>query len=103
MSSGAQIFANVFIDPSFFYSLILFILIVTFIIARQKIKKSIDNSSYFNHVVFLVKLPKEKPSDNEKEFTVQNLREEIAKGENIFASIGGLRAQRSLKIGRAHV
>ena len=97
MSSGAQIFANVFIDPSFFYSLILFILIVTFIIARQKIKKSIDNSSYFNHVVFLVKLPKEKPSDNEKEFTVQNLREEIAKGENIFASIGGLRAQRSLK------
>ena len=46
------------------------------------------------HVVFLVRLPKEKPGDKDKEFTVQMMREEIAKGETIFASIGGLRAER---------
>ena len=92
-----QTVADIVISPWFFYWLMIFSLIAVFIYARRKIKKTIDDSSYFNHVVFLVRLPKEKPGDKEKEFTVQNLREEIAKGENIFASIGGLRAQRSLK------
>ncbi len=88
--------ADIVISPIFFYWLLFFLLIIGAIYFRRKLKKTIENSSYFNHVVFLVKLPKEKPNDKEKEFTVQNLREDIARGENMFASIGGLRAQRGI-------
>ena len=49
---------------------------------------------YFSHQVFLVRLPKEKPEDAQKEVTAQQIKEEIAKGETIFAAIGGLRAER---------
>ena len=51
---------------------------------------------YYHHSVFLVRLPKEKPNDNAKEDNNQQLREEIAKGETIFAAVGGLKAQRGL-------
>ncbi len=54
---------------------------------------SIDNA-YFDHQIFLIRLPKEKPQDENKETSLQQMREEIAKGETIFASIGGLKAQR---------
>ncbi len=43
--------------------------------------------------IFLIRLPKEKPKDENKDTSVQQLREEIAKGETIFNGIGGLRAQ----------
>jgi hypothetical protein len=52
---------------------------------------------YTPHYVFSVRLPKEKPNDEDKTLTVQNLKEEIAKGETIFASIGGMSAQKSFK------
>lgn len=52
---------------------------------------------YRHHCVFLIRLPKEKPHDNDKEDTNQQLREEIAKGETIFAAVGGLKAQRGLE------
>lgn len=48
---------------------------------------------YFHNQVFLVRLPKEKPADDKKESSAQQLREEIAKGETIFAAIGGLKPQ----------
>lgn len=54
---------------------------------------SVDNA-YFDHQVFLIRLPKEKPKDENKDTSLQQMREEIAKGETIFASIGGLKAQR---------
>lgn len=47
-----------------------------------------------NNVIFLVKLPKEKPKDQDRDASVQQLQEEISRGETIFASIGGLRAKR---------
>lgn len=97
MTSEYQIISSIIISPLFFYLLAIFSLVVGFLFAKQKIKKFIENSSYFEHVVLLVRLPKEKPGDEQKEFTVQNLREEIARGETIFASIGGLRAQRGIK------
>lgn len=53
--------------------------------------------NYFPHQVLLVRLPKEKPADEKKENSAQQLKEEIAKGETIFAAIGGLKAQRGLK------
>ncbi len=50
-------------------------------------------NKHFRHKIFLIKLPKEKPDDENKSDSVQQLREEIAKGETIFASIGGLKSQ----------
>ncbi|MFA5000304.1 MAG: type IV secretory system conjugative DNA transfer family protein [Patescibacteria group bacterium] len=52
---------------------------------------------YFPHRVCLIRLPKEKPADDNKESSAQQLKEEIAKGETIFSAIGGLKAQRGLK------
>ncbi|HNW55680.1 MAG TPA: type IV secretion system DNA-binding domain-containing protein [bacterium] len=51
---------------------------------------------YFEQVVYLVKLPKNRHGDQEQEYSVQKMREEIACAETIFASIGGLRALRGL-------
>ncbi len=63
----------------------------------QLIRAILSNRNYFPHQVFLVRLPKEKPDDEKKEDSVQKLKEEIAKGETIFAAIGGLRAQRGFR------
>ncbi|MFA6514604.1 MAG: type IV secretory system conjugative DNA transfer family protein [Patescibacteria group bacterium] len=52
---------------------------------------------YLRHHVFSVRLSKEKPKEENGKQTAQNLKEEIAKGETIFASIGGMRAERGLK------
>jgi hypothetical protein len=74
------------------------IFITLFLILAKKVIKALAyRSSYYNHAVYLVRLPKEKPKDNERELTVQQLREEIARGETLFAAIGGLRAQRGPK------
>jgi len=82
------------------YTWLLVILLFFFLVAiaisliRFFVRRSAVNNSYFEHQIFLVKLPKEKPKDNEAGFNVQQMREEIAKGETIFASIGGLRAEK---------
>jgi len=75
----------------------LIVLFLIFSLLRYIFRKVIAKSSYFDHAVYLVRLPKEKPGDQNKEKTVQLLHEEIARGETIFASIGGLRAQRTFK------
>jgi len=72
-------------------------LIVFFIALLQILRWFLSRRHYFPHQVFLVRLPKEKPEDDKKEATVQQLREEIAKGETIFAAIGGLKAERGFK------
>lgn len=51
-------------------------------------------NQYLKHAIFWVRLPKERPGEENKELTVQQLHEEIAVGETIFQSIGGLRAQK---------
>ncbi len=60
-------------------------------------RKKIHQSAYFDHCLYLVRLPKEHPEDKEKNFTAQQMQEEIARAETIFAAIGGLRAQRGLR------
>jgi TraM recognition site of TraD and TraG len=81
-----------------FAILLFFILVVAAIfLIRLFVRQSAVNNSYFEHQVFLVKLPKEKPKDNEVGFNVQQMKEEIAKGETIFASIGGMRAEKGFK------
>lgn len=54
-------------------------------------------NAYSEQKIFLVKLPKEKPKDGETVYTTAQMQEEIAKGETLFASIGGLSAQRGFK------
>ena len=78
------------------FALLLFFFLITIavILIRFFVRRSSVNNSYFEHQIFLVKLPKEKPKDDEGGFNVQQMREEIAKGETIFASIGGLKAER---------
>lgn len=80
-----------------FWALLAFLLLA---IIKKIITAIAENSSYFDHAIYLVRLPKEKPSDKDGETSdrVQNLREEIAKGETIFSAIGGLRAQRGFSL-----
>src|SRR6056297_227638 len=81
---------------SFF--LILLLVLIFFLLFRKILRKYLDKNQYFNHNIFLVRLPKERPEDQQKgEPSLQELREEIAKAETIFSSIGGLRAQKGLK------
>ncbi len=75
---------------------ILFLLAVLFI-ARYFFKYFSVRDKSSKNVLFIVKLPKEKPGDKDKESSVQQLREEIAKGETVFSSIGGMRAQRGFR------
>ena len=80
------------------WMIFLFWLIISFIIICL-IKKIILfwtlNSRYHDHIIYLIRLPKNKPEDKDQKTTnsLQQLREEIAKGEILFKSIGGLKAQ----------
>ncbi len=68
------------------------------ILWRHLIWRWFSRHRYFDQVVYLVKLPKDRQRDQNQNFTVQQMREEIACAETIFASIGGLRAQRGLGV-----
>ena len=89
------------LDSSYIWVLLVllffFLVIIAINLVRFFVRRSTVNNSYFEHQIFLVKLPKEKPKDNEIGFNVQQMKEEIAKGETIFASIGGLRAEKGFK------
>lgn len=76
---------SVLIGAGIFFGLLFLLLIV-----RRTIKIFGLGRRYFRHKLFLIKLPKERPKDEDKEDSVQQLKEEIAKGETIFAAIGGL-------------
>ncbi|HTW96593.1 MAG TPA: DUF87 domain-containing protein [Candidatus Methylomirabilis sp.] len=99
--------SNIYSAPSFAadinWQLIIFIVAsaaVFFIIiflALRILRNYFVRNQYLHQTVFLVRLPKEKPGEQNKELTVQDLREQIAIGEAIFDSIGGARAQRGLK------
>jgi len=81
----------------FIYLLLIFGFVFLILLFRNIFKYFIKKTSYFDHVIYLIRLPKEKPNKEEKEFNAQSIKEEIAKTEMIFASIGGLRAQRGIK------
>jgi len=74
-----------------------FVIAVVFFIAKVFFKKFIENSVYFDHVIYLVRLPKDNPGDERSEYSLDKIQEEIGRGETIFASIGGMRAQRGFK------
>ncbi|KKR32450.1 MAG: hypothetical protein UT64_C0034G0006 [Candidatus Falkowbacteria bacterium GW2011_GWF2_39_8] len=71
--------------------------VVILVLLKKMITRVSVMTSYQDHIIYLVRLPKEKPKDQDKDLTVQQVREEIARGEIIFSSIGGLRAKRGPK------
>jgi len=86
------------IDQWLIYSFWLAVVLLALIIARIVIRKRAAKNQYYDHVVYLVRLPKEKPEDQQPEANkLQKLHEEIARGETVFNAIGGLRAQRGIK------
>ncbi|MFH1522288.1 MAG: type IV secretion system DNA-binding domain-containing protein [Patescibacteria group bacterium] len=91
--SSLIISLNTWLVYLFWVIITLFLLLII----RKVIRTLISRGKHLNRTIYLVRLPKETPKDQEIEFNVQQLREEIAKAETIFASIGGLKAQRGPK------
>ncbi len=91
-------FLTINIDQWLIYLFLLVIVLLALAIARLVIKKRAAKNQYYDYVVYLVRLPKEKPEDQQPESNrLQKLHEEIARGETVFNAIGGLRAQRGFK------
>ena len=66
-------------------------------IARKIVLLWALNSKYHEHVIYLLRVPKEKPNGKDQPANanyLQNLREQLSRAETIFKAIGGLRAQR---------
>ncbi len=84
---------TVTVTPFYVFLAVLVVVIVAGLFILRRI---LSDRSLADHTTFLVKLPKERPEDNGQPYSVQQLREEIAKGESIFTAIGGLRAERGL-------
>ncbi len=84
------------IDGWLVYLIAAVFFIVIFLIIRKIILFLALNSKYHDHVIYLLRVPKEKPNEKEQQNTqnyLQYLREEISRGETIFKAIGGLKAQ----------
>ena len=73
-------------------------LMVLLVILKKVIKRLSTEHRHLHYKIFIVRVPKEKPKDegSGKFSYLQQLREEIARGETIFASIGGVRGQKGL-------
>ncbi len=90
-------FEATFVEPSLEPVYIVFgVVILLLIVALYVLRRALTVRSVSDHIVYLVKLPKERPEDNSQAMSVQQLREEIAKGEGLFTAIGGLKAQRGV-------
>ncbi len=87
---------NLNIDGWLVYVLGAILFVVLILIIRKIILTIALNFKFNDNAIYLIRLPKEKPHEKEREEinVVQRLREEIARGETLFKAIGGLRAQR---------
>lgn len=74
--------------------------LAVFGVVRSRLRKKYQTESAFKRVVMLVTVPKEqaeKGESGQQEKSLQQVQEKIAVMENIFVSVGGLRAERGLK------
>ncbi len=100
LNSQTENFAAVInIEQWLIYLLIAIVVFCLLLFAKIIIKELAIKRRHQEQVIFLVRLPKDKPKEKDYQIreNLQNLREEIAKGETIFSSIGGLRAERGFK------
>ncbi|MBI4458031.1 type IV secretion system DNA-binding domain-containing protein [Candidatus Uhrbacteria bacterium] len=73
---------------------------VLFVMIRAFFRHRYQTGVGFKKVILLVTVPKESAEKGESGFqekTLQEIQEDIAVAENVFASIGGLRAERGIK------
>jgi hypothetical protein len=83
------------LDFLYFIGIVL-ILFFILLIVRYLIKYfSVKNKTNPN-TIFLIRVPKEKPKDQDSTLSVQQLQEEISIGENVFSAVGGLRVKKSI-------
>ncbi|MFA7702321.1 MAG: type IV secretory system conjugative DNA transfer family protein [Patescibacteria group bacterium] len=96
IDSGLAATENSNFWPIFF---VIFGIIILLVIAKKLIKKFATENSNIDQMIFLVRMPKEKPKEDGGNSTlnVQQLREAISQGETIFAGIGGLKSQQKLR------
>lgn len=81
-------------------SAVVVVVMVAFRIFRAHVRKKYQTDASFRKVVMLVTVPKEaqeKGESGKQEKSVSEVQEDIAVMEAIFATIGGLTAQRGLK------
>lgn len=89
------------VEPDSF-ALLLFVvgtllaLFAVFFALRFFLRRHFDKTNRHDMVVQRVRVPKDKPGADKQELTKEQMHEEISRGETIFASIGGLRADRRL-------
>ena len=76
-------------------SLFVFALFLVFLL--RIIRYFVTKNQYHDHIVYLVRLPKDKNPNQNTDYRKEELHEEIAKAETIFASIGGLPIESNLK------
>jgi hypothetical protein len=98
---NTQIFNDISLSvniDSWLVYLISLAIFVGFLFILKKIILTFSlNSKYHDHVIYLLRVPKEKPSEKDQQNNanyIQRLREQISRGETIFKAIGGLHAQR---------
>ena len=79
-----------------FWAILMAALIVLFFLLRKIFHFFSVAFSHHQSVVFLIRVPKEKAKEENNSMAkyLQQLKEEIARGETIFASIGGLKVKR---------
>lgn len=87
----------VFMESAIFYFFIILVVFILIVLTKKIVRYYLRKSIYFEHSIHTVRLSKEKSDDKIGEYTVQELHEEISRGETVFSSIGGLRAQRGFK------
>ncbi len=97
ISENIGVISGIDFSPLLFLFLFLFFIFFFLKWLRFFIKNNHQKDKYHEHKLFLIKLPKEKPGDKGMDEKVSDLHEDIAVAETIFASIGGLRAQRGLR------
>ncbi len=70
------------------------LLFIVSLIFLSLIRKKYAKGKYLDHSVFMIRLPKDKPGDQNSQDSVQQMQEDIAVGETIFGSIGSLKAKK---------
>jgi len=88
---------NVDINSLFYIFIYIVLGIFVINIALNILRKYLQSNKHHKQSVFLIRLPKDKPSDNNTTQSIEALRDEISIGETLFASIGGLSAQKGFK------
>lgn len=87
------------LDAWIFFGIIILFIVIIIWLARKIVRIIVNRTKYHDNIVYLVRLPKEKPGENQQTPMnyVQQLHEKISQGETIFTAVGGLRAQRGFR------